>query len=89
VLQKALNDFHVSYELNALTRKPELLPVLYSTLHRHIQDRFAAAGVEIMSPAYAALRDGNPIAIPTADSRPPTNNQRQTTNDKRPITKEL
>ena len=50
VLQKALNDYNVSYELNALTRKPELLAALYSALHRHIQDRFAAAGVEIMSP---------------------------------------
>jgi small-conductance mechanosensitive channel len=72
VLQKALNDFHVSYELNALTRKPELLPALYSALHRHIQDRFAAAGVEIMSPTYAALRDGNAIALPPDDRRPTT-----------------
>lgn len=66
VLQKALNDYNVSYELNALTRKPELLPSLYSALHRHIQDRFAAAGVEIMSPAYTALRDGNDPTLPPA-----------------------
>ena len=68
VLQKALNDYNVSYELNALTRKPELLAALYSALHRHIQDRFAAAGVEIMSPAYTALRDGNNPALPPASS---------------------
>ena len=68
VLQKALNDYNVSYELNALTRKPELLAALYSALHRHIQDRFAAAGVEIMSPAYTALRDGNNPALPPAPS---------------------
>ena len=68
VLQKALNDYNVSYELNALTRKPELLPSLYSALHRHIQDRFAAAGVEIMSPAYTALRDGNDPVLPPAAS---------------------
>jgi small-conductance mechanosensitive channel len=68
VLQKALNDYNVSYELNALTHKPELLPALYSALHRHIQDRFAAAGVEIMSPAYTALRDGNNPALPPAAS---------------------
>jgi small-conductance mechanosensitive channel len=68
VLQKALNDYNVSYELNALTRKPELLPSLYSALHRHIQDRFAAAGVEIMSPTYTALRDGNDPTLPPAAS---------------------
>ena len=68
MLQKALNDYNVSYELNALTRKPELLAALYSALHRHIQDRFAAAGVEIMSPAYTALRDGNNPALPPASS---------------------
>ncbi len=64
VLQTALNDYHVSYELNALTRRPDLLLDLYSDLHRHIQEQFNAAGVEIMSPAYAALRDGNAITLP-------------------------
>lgn len=69
VLQKALNDYNVAYELNALTRKPELLPRLYSSLHGHIQDHFAVAGVEIMSPAYTALRDGNTPALPPEDDR--------------------
>ena len=81
VLQKGLNDFNVSYELNALTRKPELLPALYSALHRHIQERFAAAGVEIMSPNFLAVRDGNAPALPTTDRRPPTADQQPTTND--------
>jgi hypothetical protein len=39
-------------------------------LHSRIQDAFFAAGVEIMSPHYASLRDGNTVAIPEA-SRPP------------------
>ena len=81
VLQKGLNDFNVSYELNALTRKPELLPALYSALHRHIQERFAAAGVEIMSPNFLAVRDGNALALPTNDHRPTTADQQPTTND--------
>jgi len=67
VLQTALNDFNVAYELNALTRQPELLPALYSALHRHIQDRFAAAGIEIMSPNFLAVRDGSAIALPAAN----------------------
>lgn len=76
VLQTSLNDYHVSYQLNALTRQPELLPQLYSDLHQHIQDRFAAAGVEIMSPTYSALRDGNAVTLPPdflpSDYQPPT-----------------
>jgi hypothetical protein len=37
----------------------------YSELHGNIQDCFYAAGVEIMSPIYSALRDGNRTQIPT------------------------
>ncbi|MDQ2930831.1 MAG: mechanosensitive ion channel family protein [Gemmatimonadota bacterium] len=65
VLQTSLDDFYVSYEVNALTRRPELMATTYSALHRNIQDSFNEAGVEIMSPHYGALRDGNDIAIPT------------------------
>ena len=72
VLQKALNDFNISYELNALTRRPEVLPLTYSTLHQHILDRFAAAGVEIMSPNYLALRDGNALTLPLSPRETPS-----------------
>lgn len=64
VLQTALNDYNVSYQLNAFTATPEHLPSLYSQLHQNIQDKFNGAGVEIMSPFYAAVRDGNTITIP-------------------------
>ncbi|WLT32894.1 mechanosensitive ion channel family protein [Geothrix sp. PMB-07] len=64
VLQTALNDFYITYELNAATRHPERLPWLYSELHKHIQDTFAEAGVEILSPHYAQLRDGHDAALP-------------------------
>jgi small-conductance mechanosensitive channel len=64
VLQTALDDFYVRYELNAATGAPERLPQVYARLHEAIQDRFAAAGVEIMSPHYAALRDGQAPALP-------------------------
>ena len=64
VLQTALNDFHVSYELNAFTRNPEQIPRLYSDLHRNIQDCFNDGGVEIMSPHYTAFRNGNQTTIP-------------------------
>ncbi|HTS04546.1 MAG TPA: mechanosensitive ion channel family protein [Candidatus Eisenbacteria bacterium] len=64
VLQTALNDFYVSYELNAYTAKPTNMQNIYSVLHQNIQDRFNEAGVEINSPHYASLRDGNETTIP-------------------------
>jgi len=64
VLQTALNDFSVSYELNAYTDTPSAMASVYSALHQNIQDRFNEAGVEIMSPHYSTLRDGNMTTIP-------------------------
>lgn len=64
VLQTALSDFYVSYEINAYTNKPNLIANIYSDLHQNIQDKFNEAGVEIMSPHYTGMRDGNSIKIP-------------------------
>ena len=64
VLQTALNDFYVSYEINAYTRRPNDMHLIYADLHANIQDRFNEAGVEIMSPHYRSLRDGNTVTIP-------------------------
>ncbi|MGE5189219.1 MAG: mechanosensitive ion channel family protein [Gemmatimonadota bacterium] len=70
VFQTALNDFYVTYELNAFTREPRRMAEIYSDLHRNIQDAFNRAGVEIMSPHYAQLRDGNRTTVP-AEHLPP------------------
>jgi small-conductance mechanosensitive channel len=64
VFQTSLNDYYVSYELNAYTQVPEEMAATYSELHQNIQDYFNTAGVEIMSPAYSAWRDGNASTIP-------------------------
>jgi small-conductance mechanosensitive channel len=64
VLQTALNDFYVAYELNAYTAKPSNMLDVYSALHQNIQDKFNEAGVEINSPHYTSLRDGNQTTIP-------------------------
>ncbi|MFZ4564207.1 MAG: mechanosensitive ion channel family protein, partial [Bacteroidales bacterium] len=64
VLQTALNDFYISYQLNAYTRSPNEMASIFSELHQNIQDSFNKAGVEIMSPHYKSIRDGNTIAIP-------------------------
>jgi small-conductance mechanosensitive channel len=64
VWQTALNDFYVTYEINAYTDSPRDMIDIYAALHARIQDTFYAAGVEIMSPHYTSLRDGNTVAIP-------------------------
>jgi small-conductance mechanosensitive channel len=64
VLQTSLDDFYVSYEINAYTDRANESAAIYSRLHRNIQDRFNEAGVEIMSPHYNSLRDGNEVTIP-------------------------
>jgi small-conductance mechanosensitive channel len=66
VLQTALDDFYVAYELNAYTQTPNRMARIYSELHGHIQDEFAAAGVEIMSPHYRATREG-PSTVPAVE----------------------
>lgn len=64
VLQTALNDYNISYELNAYTNQPKRMPVVYSELHQNIQDFCNQASIEILSPAFSALRDGNHSTIP-------------------------
>lgn len=76
VLQTSLNDHHISYELNAFTDHPELMPDIYSNLHQNMQDYCNQAGIEILSPIYTAIRDGNYSTIPADylpdDYTPPT-----------------
>jgi small-conductance mechanosensitive channel len=69
VLQTSLNDFFVSYQLNVHTDKPARMAQIYSDLHQNIQDAFNQGGIEILSPHYTQLRDGNTSTIP-ADLRP-------------------
>lgn len=70
VLQTALNDFYVEYELNVTTRDPGTKQRTYSDLHANILNAFNAAGVEIMSPHYEAHRDGSQPALPATDGLP-------------------
>jgi small-conductance mechanosensitive channel len=66
VLQVGLNDFFVSYQVNAYTRRPNEMVDILSALHANIQDAFNEAGVEIMSPHIFGLRDANAVTIPPA-----------------------
>jgi small-conductance mechanosensitive channel len=64
VLQTALDDFYVSYQINAYTNSPSMMQFIYSALHQNIQDKFFEAGVEIASPHYYSIRDGNRTTMP-------------------------
>jgi small-conductance mechanosensitive channel len=64
VLQTSLDDFFVSYQINAYIKNVKQLLKIKSELHENIQDHFNKAGVEIMSPHYRSERDGNEVAIP-------------------------
>ena len=64
VLQTSLDDFYVTYEINAYTDQANKMATIYAELHQNIQDKFNEAGVEIMSPHYAQIRDGNKTTIP-------------------------
>ena len=64
VLQTTLDDFYVRHELGVFTATPRLTAPTLSALHRRILDVFNEAGVEILSPHYAQVRDGNHVAIP-------------------------
>ena len=52
VLQTALGDFAVTYEINVHCDTPALMPRLYTALHKNILDVFNEYGVQIMTPAY-------------------------------------
>ena len=64
VLQTSLNDFNVAYQINAYTNEPSKMAMIYSALHKNIQEVFRDAKVEILSPEYRAHRDGNALTIP-------------------------
>ena len=64
VLQQSLDDFYVAYEVNAYTDNPQGMATIYSKLHENIQEAFNEGGVEILSPHYTQIRDGNKVTIP-------------------------
>ncbi|MCG6926104.1 MAG: mechanosensitive ion channel family protein [Acidobacteria bacterium] len=54
VLQRALADYAVNYELNVYCSDPRQMNSLYTALHRSIQDIFNEYGIQIMTPSYRA-----------------------------------
>lgn len=63
VLQRALSDFFVEYELQVTIANPTMYVEIMSRLHANIQDRCNESGVQIMSPHFA-FQPGDPVVIP-------------------------
>ena len=57
VLSTSLSDWYPVYQVNAYIKEADRLAQIYSDLE----------GVEIMSPHYMAMRDGNDPAMPKDD----------------------
>ena len=61
VLQVALNDFYVEYQLNARIKSSANMPQIKSRIHENIQDNFREANIEILSPHYRMQREDKPF----------------------------
>ena len=61
VMQKALQDFYVEYELYAYVDRPLERIQILSELHSQIQDQFNAYGVQIMSPHFVLQPRSNVV----------------------------
>ncbi len=64
VLQTALNDFNVAYELNGYTKEPLKMAKTFSELNQHIQDVFREENIEILSPYYKVERRNEESTVP-------------------------
>lgn len=69
VLETSLSDWYPVYQINAYIKEADKMAQIYSDLYQNIQDRFNEAGVEIMSPHYMAVRDGNETTIPKPEAK--------------------
>jgi small-conductance mechanosensitive channel len=70
VLQRALSDFYVEYELRCRIERPQDRFRVLSQLHGAIQDVFNEHGVQIMSPHFID-NPAQPVVIPKDKWSPP------------------
>jgi small-conductance mechanosensitive channel len=69
VLQRALSDFYVEYQLLANVDDPKGRLAILSELHAQIQDAFNEAGVQIMSPHFLSQPE-RPVVVPKSNWNP-------------------
>lgn len=64
VLETELHDYYTCYQINAYIHDVDRQPDIISDLMERIQDIFAEAGIELVSPHYISARDGNASTVP-------------------------
>ena len=55
VLQTALDDYYVRYQINCYTKEIAKIPAIYTELFENIQDCFSAHGLDLTSPHYKII----------------------------------
>ena len=70
VVQQALSDFYVEYQLVVYAERSEDRPLALSRLHAEIQDAFNEHGVQIMSPHFLG-QPGAAVVVPREKWRAP------------------
>lgn len=65
VLQTGFEDFYVSYQINAYTKKAARQAYIYSELNKNIMDCCYENGIEMLSSHYSSIRDGNDMVMPS------------------------
>ncbi len=64
VLQCEFRDYDVVYTVNGYTVEANRQAGIYSQIRAHIQDVCRERHVELLSPHYHSVRDGNPLTVP-------------------------
>lgn len=64
VFQLSLDDFYVTYQINAYIKNANRQDNIYSDLHRELLEEFSKAGIELMSPHFMAHRGGTEAQLP-------------------------
>lgn len=55
VLQKTLDEYYVTYQINMFTLQPEKMYFIHTELLQHIQDGFKEAGLDLHLPAQISI----------------------------------
>lgn len=64
VFQLSLDDFYVTYQINAYVKNANRQDFIYSDLHKELLEEFSKAGIELMSPHFMAHRGGTEPQLP-------------------------
>lgn len=69
ILQTALDNFNVEYQLNVYTKEADRMSAIYSDLRKNVQEVFKEAGIDLVSPSYVVNKNFNGDIIPNNYNR--------------------